>query len=132
MRSWQRFLWFFVAGLIGFVVDSGVLYATKEMLGLLIARVVSFTCAVLATWLLNRCVTFRDRSAGLGLFKEFLSYLGLMLFGGTLNYAVYAWMVLYVSIAQDSPVLGVAVGSLSGMLLNFMTSRYLLYRHRER
>jgi putative flippase GtrA len=132
MRFWKRFLWFFLAGLIGFAVDSGVLYLIKGMLGLLIARVVSFACAVLATWLLNRCLTFRDRSARLGLFREFLGYLGLMLFGGTLNYAVYAWMVLYVRIAQDSPVLGVAAGSLSGMLLNFMTSRYFLYRHRGR
>lgn len=131
MNAWRRFLWFALSGVIGFVVDSGVLYATKETLGLLIARAASFMCAVLATWIVNRCVTFRDRSAGVGLLREFLTYLGLMLFGGILNYAVYAWLVLNVVVAHEYPVLGVAAGSIAGMLMNLVTSRYVLYRHRS-
>lgn len=132
MKFWQRFLWFVLSGVIGFVVDAGILYATKAILGLLLARLLSFLCAVLATWLVNRCFTFRDKTAGLGLFREWLSYLGLMLMGGLLNYSVYACLVLNVEIAHAYPVLGVAVGSIAGMLMNLVTSRYLLYRHQRR
>lgn len=131
MKSWKRFFWFALSGVAGFVVDAGVLYATKGVLGLLLARAASFMSAVLVTWLINRSVTFQDRSAGLGLVREFLAYLGLMLVGGLVNYAVYAWLVLSVDILNEYPVLGVAAGSIVGMLLNLVSSYCLLFRHKS-
>ncbi len=128
MKTIREFLLFGMAGLCGFVVDTAVLYALHEMLGAFYARGVSFLAAVLATWLINRAFAFGQRRSELSRKREFLFYLALMLAGGAVNYAVYSWLVISYPVVQQHLVIGVAVGSVAGMLINFLVSRYLLYR----
>jgi len=121
---------FAVAGVLGFVVDTGVLYLMKGTLGLLFGRMISFLAAVIATWLFNRSLTFRHRQSGLGLGREFVSYLMLMMVGGAVNYVVYAWLVVSYRMAEQYPVLAVAAGSVVGMFVNFVNSKMVLFRRK--
>ena len=118
---------FGIVGVIGFVVDTGVLYLFKPTLGLYAGRLVSFFCAVVATWLLNRQFTFRLRESGVTLSREFGRYFVSMLGGGTVNYTCYALLVYFVVAVAEQPVWGVAVGSLAGMLVNYLLAKFFVF-----
>jgi putative flippase GtrA len=125
------FFWFAIAGVIGFLVDVGVLYLLKGALGVYGARVLSFLCAAFSTWLFNRAVTFRGRKSGHSRAREFGLYLALMTIGGSVNYGVFALLISRVALVSQQPAIGVAAGSLAGMAVNLLTSRFLLFRHRH-
>lgn len=124
----RRLFFFAVAGVIGLLVDIAVLYLLREAIGPFYGRGVSFFAAVVATWLVNRSLTFADRRSGLSRKREFTVYFTLMLAGGAVNYATYSALVLGFELVSRHLFLGVAAGSLAGMLVNFLTSRYLLFR----
>jgi Predicted membrane protein len=125
----QIFL-FALAGVIGLGVDIAVLYVLRDAIGPFYGRAVSFFAAVLATWLVNRTLTFKGRLSGLSKKSEFTAYLSLMLIGGAVNYAIYSVLVVGVDTVREHLFLGVAAGSLAGMFVNFLTSKYLLFRRR--
>lgn len=127
----RKFLLFAIAGGAGFVVDTAVLYALKGMLGLYGARVVSFLVAVATTWIINRTLAFRQQAAGVPLWREFLHYLGAMILGGAVNYAVYALVVALLPLAAEQPVIGVAAGVAAGMFVNFFLADKLVFRTRR-
>lgn len=131
MPLFREILLFGLAGGIGFLVDAGVLYLLKGALWLYAARVVSFLAAAFTTWLVNRNLAFQARKSGVPLHKEFSAYLALMTSGGFVNYALYVWLVTSSNLAAQHPVIGVAVGSLGGMLVNFLTARFLLYKRHD-
>lgn len=127
----QVFL-FAVAGIIGLLVDIAVLYVLRGAIGPFYGRAASFFAAVVATWLVNRSLTFRGRHSGMSRKREFTAYLTLMLAGGAVNYAAYSALVLGSALVRQHLFLGVAAGSLAGMAVNFVTSRYLIFRRGPR
>jgi len=130
MKVVKELVLFGLVGVIGFLVDSGVLYLLKSSLGLYYGRLFSFISAVFTTWILNRHLTFSKRASGLSLFNEFFRYFGLMLGGGVVNYASYAVLVYFVEFVARQPVWGVAVGSCAGMMVNYLLARFLIFRGR--
>lgn len=128
IRTLRQLFLFSVSGLIGFVVDVLVLYLLLGLAGHYIARIFSFLSAVVVTWLINRKFTFKNNISGRSAKSELLFYLCLMLFGGAFNLGVYAILVDRYDFISANPVLGVAAGSLAGLLINFATSRTVLYR----
>lgn len=131
MKVLRELLLFGLVGVIGFIVDSGVLYLLKSSLGLYYGRLFSFLSAVLTTWILNRHLTFSQRASGMTLFQEFSRYLGLMLGGGIVNYVSYALLVYFVEFVARQPVWGVAVGSCAGMMVNYLLARFFIFRGRK-
>ena len=119
---------FGMVGTAGFLVDAAVLYLLRTTLGLLAARVPSFIAAVAITWWLNRRFTFQKRPSGLSKWEEFRRYLALMLVGGSVNYVVYAALLLAFGVFREYPVLGVAAGSIAGMGANLLGARLFLFR----
>lgn len=128
MKTFREFLLFGVAGVFGLVVDTAVLYMLTGALGPFYARAVSFFAAVFATWTINRMFAFRERKSALSKRREFVVYLVLMLAGGAANYGLYSWLVITYPLVQEHLVIGVAAGSIAGMFINFIVSRYLLFR----
>jgi len=127
LRTRHRFALFALIGTLGFVVDVAVLYATAPLLGWYAGRVVSFLAAATATWQLNRRWTFADAApASRQGLRPYLRYLGSMLAGATLNYAVYA-ATLYLAPFAHAAALGVALGSIAGLALNFLAARFLVF-----
>lgn len=130
MKFVRGLVLFGLVGVIGFLVDSGVLYLLKSSMGLYYGRLFSFISAVLTTWILNRHLTFSKRASGLSLWSEFSRYFGLMLGGGVVNYASYALLVYFVEFVARQPVWGVAVGSCAGMMVNYLLARFFIFRGR--
>lgn len=123
-----QLLRFGVVGGVGFLVDSGVLYALMGCgLGFGSGRVFSFLSAVAVTWLLNRRFTF-DVAQQTSLAREGLAYLAAMSLGGLLNLCTYAMIMVLLPYSPALPVVGVAAGSLVGMAVNFAGAKWWVYR----
>lgn len=129
LRLLRQIFLFGLIGVVGFVADTAVLYALKPFWDLYSARAVSFVCAVWVTWLLNRNVTFKSGKTE-NRAKEFAVYFGYMLFGGIANFLVYGLLVKWHSLTHMYPVIGVAAGSLAGMLVNFTASKFFIFQNR--
>lgn len=127
----RQVIFFALAGVIGLLVDIAVLYALREAVGPFYGRGASFFAAVVATWLVNRSLTFRGRRSGMSRTGEFAVYFALMLVGGAVNYGTYTVLVLGSSLVSRHLFLGVVAGSLAGMVVNFLTSRFLVFRREE-
>lgn len=124
----RQFALFCIAGVIGFVVDAGIVQALVVVGGFdpYLSRVVSFLCAMTTTWLFNRRYTFvasRDESLG----REWLRYFIAMLGGLAVNYGIYAALVYSLPLVRIWPVLGVAAGSVAGLAVNYASSRYWVF-----
>jgi putative flippase GtrA len=126
----NRFLRFCVVGGAAFFVDAGVLMALVAGAGLdpYAARVLSFLAAASFTWWLNRRYTFQVKHRPTG--SEWASYVGLMVIGATVNYGTYAAAITWWPLAREHLWLGVALGSVAGLGINFVTSSRLVFRTR--
>lgn len=125
----RQMLSFSTIGVIGFLVNAGVLYVALFFgLGLYAGRAVSYLAAVSLTWLLNRRYTF-GRASGNNKLHEWARFAVSQLSGATINLGAYALLVHASPLVARNPVIGVAVGSLSGLLVNFSVARaYVFYR----
>lgn len=123
----KRFVRFCIAGTIGFVVDAGVLELLVRALDAnpYTARIGSFLCAATTTWWINRRYTFEAAHAPTS--QEWIGYVGLMLAGAAVNYGVYAAYVAWWDTSRRMLWLGVALGSVAGLAVNFLTSSRLVF-----
>ncbi|MDB5596899.1 MAG: GtrA family protein [Hyphomicrobiales bacterium] len=124
----QQFVLFGMIGVAGFLVDASVLFLIMGVTGLYLGRVFSFFCAAFVTWLMNRATTFRDRRSGHRPAKELVIYVALMLVGGSVNYLVYWSLISSNKMAEMNVIVAAGFGSLAGMAINLLTSRFVLYR----
>jgi len=126
----RQFLAFSVVGILGFIVDSSVLYLGLELgLGLRSGRIVSYLVAVTATWVLNRRFTFgasRRRPA-----VEWARFATTQLAGAMVNLGTYFALIAASSLVARFPVLGVAAGSLAGLAVNFIAARAFVFGPRH-
>jgi putative flippase GtrA len=130
-----QFLRFGLVGVAGFVVDAGLLRGLLALgFGYYGGRVVSFLTAATTTWILNRSFTFRRDapSAFAHPAAEWLSYLGLMLIGGAANYGTYALAIATSETVRQHAELGVALGSLAGMVINFWSAKRMVFERPQR
>lgn len=121
---------FCVAGAIAFVVDAGVVQAlvVGAEWNPYLARVVSYLMAATTAWVLNRRFTFGGSSAPIH--HEYAKYLLLNTAGGLVNYATYAAMVLAFDLVRAMPWIGVAFGSVAGLVVNFGLNRWIVFRRK--
>jgi len=125
----RQFSRFAVAGVIGFVIDTGVLYLMLWLgLGYFAGRALSFVCAACATWQLNRRYTF-TLSHSESVFVEWLRYLAAMSLGGGVNYGAYSAVVSLVDPTPWLPALAVATGSVAALVVNFATAKWWVFKH---
>jgi len=124
----RQFALFCVAGALAFVVDAGIVQVLVGMFGVdpIIARIPSFTCAVSCTWLFNRRYTFVP-SPDVSLLREWMNYVVSQLAGLTVNFVVYAVLVLTLATARQWPALAVAAGACVALVVNFFAARHLVF-----
>jgi len=125
----NQFLRFCVVGVVGFVIDAGILQSLVSGIGanLYLARIISFLVAASATWLMNRRYTFEVEHVATH--SEWVRYITIMVLGALVNYGAFAISIAVWDLARVQPWLGVAVGSIAGLGVNFMSSRLLLFRN---
>ena len=129
MNVGGRFARFALVGTIGFCVDVAVLYTCLTMLGLGVysGRVVSYFAAATTTWYLNRRITFVGCDDARPL-RQWLRFVLTNGFGGLVNYGVYSAVVAFGSALPVAPLIGVATGSIAGLVLNFAASQAFVFR----
>jgi putative flippase GtrA len=117
---------FGLVGVVGFAVDGGLLQLLVSWAGWgpIEARAVSFPSAVLATWALNRVVTFQDRGP---LLRSLGRYVMVSLGGASANFAVYSALVLASATMAAVPIIPFAVASAVGLVFNYLGSKHFAF-----
>jgi putative flippase GtrA len=126
----SRFLRFCLVGAAGFLVDAGLLQGlvTFADANPFVARIASFLAAATVTWRLNRRFTFAIGQAATG--REWAGYVVAMTMGATVNYGAFAATLLLIPFARHQPWVGVAVGSVAGLAVNYLASSLIVFRNR--
>ncbi len=126
----REILLFLVSGALGFLVDASIVQTLVSLFDInpYAARVVSFLCAASATWAFNRRYTFAGKRRYASARGELARYLVAMVGGFALNYGTYVAVLAVMPVAHLWPVIGVAAGSLAGAVLNYLTSKFWIFR----
>ena len=129
MHLRREIILFAISGVFGFIVDAGIVqFLVREWaVDPYLARVVSFLAAATTTWSFNRKFTFAGKSSG-SRRRELLRYIVAMAGGFALNYGAYALCVATWPLVRSWPAIGVAIGSAAGAVLNFLSSKYWIFR----
>ena len=123
----SRFIRFSGVGTVGFIVDSSVLYLMVYIAGfnLFAGRIISYLFAASTTWFLNRHFTFTDFKCSQRT-RQWFKFVLVNTAGGIINYAVYAGAIVISTTVTNHPIIGVAIGSLAGLIVNYTASRLLV------
>lgn len=123
-----QLLRFAIVGTAGFGLDTAILYLGMWLLGLgpYSARLISFLVAASATWVCNRVFTFGDADQS-DPWRQWRRYLATNAVGGAVNYGTYAAVVALLGAQGLMPLLGLACGSIAGLVFNFTLSRHLVF-----
>ncbi|CAG9175528.1 hypothetical protein LMG23992_02981 [Cupriavidus laharis] len=122
----SQFLRFGVVGVLGFIVNAGLVEALARDGRPFLAQMLAFPVAATVTWWLNRRYTFG--ASGRAMHHEWLHYVFANLLGWAVNNGVYVALVLCLPLAYKHPSIAVAAGSVAGMFLNFGASKLLVFR----
>ncbi len=120
-----QILRFGIVGLVGFVVNAGLVEWLNNTIGPIWAQVLAFPVAVTVTWLLNRRYTF-GTSCHIW-YLEWLRYIFANALGWSANNGVYFLLIFKFPVAYQYPSLAVAAGSLAGMGFNFVLSKWIVF-----
>jgi len=123
----RQFSSFGLIGTAAFLVDSALLYLGLGLFGLgfYLARFLSWFGAASFTWYLNRRFTFR--SAESSVLQQWLKFLAANSIGGAFNYGTYAALIATSPVVRQWPILGVAAGSVAGLVFNFFASKRYVF-----
>jgi hypothetical conserved membrane protein len=119
---------FAVSGGVGFLIDASVYYVSAHIFNFYISKIISFMFAVFFTWMFNRSITFKGYVKKGSIFIEFMKYLSSMTLGGLMNYLTFILLMNEYDLIKLYPVIGIACGSVVGMISNFILSKFLIYK----
>lgn len=120
-------------------IDIAVLYLLHGALGanVYLARIISYTAAITAGYVLNRHYTFYDHRRTQSIPAEFARFYTVFASGGLINYAVFSAVVAGGAAAGAGPtirfwlpLLGVWLGGLAGMAFNYGFANKLVFHNR--
>ena len=102
-----------MVGAVGFIVDGGLLMLLHHGLGLglLGARLVSFSVAVTVTWYLNRQHTFQHRKTDEPA-QEWGRYAVANSLGALINLGLFFVLIHYFALLAQWPILPFAIASM--------------------
>lgn len=117
---------FTIVGGIGFLIEAMLLtyFATVPSVGPIWGRFISFPLAVLATWWLNRTLTFKSTNdPG----REGMRYFLVQIFGALANLAVFISLVSHFPSLQGIPVVPLFMAAIVGLIVNFVLSKKFVF-----
>ena len=135
MKLKKQFILFSIIGTLGLFVDLAVLYFTSQVCDFVFARLISFICAVLTTWALNRKLTFKPNvisQSTINIYfylNEFAKYFMANLFGGIVNLSTYYVYLTFNKGPADIYIATVS-GGVAGLILNFILSKKLVFKQK--
>lgn len=123
---------FALVGTVGFAVDGGLLQLLVwSGWGPIVARVISFPAAVLATWWLNRGITFRGQDEG-PLWASLLRYVAVSIVGTAVNFGVYTSLVLGNASMAAQPIVPFAIASIIALVFNYLGSKHFAFKSKPK
>jgi len=138
----RQFASFALIGVGGLFVDMAALAVALHLLSLdpYGGRVFSYLMAATFTWYMNRQFTFTGVSRR-GAIRQWARFLAANAVGALVNYGVYVlvlklgpWVIAGIGLWPEVltallPYAGVAAGSVSGLVFNFVLSKKLVFRN---
>ena len=121
-----QFFRFGVIGFAGFLVDTAMVYALKDRVGLVPAGLLAYLAAATTTWAGNRAWTFAGPQRGSAV-RQWLLFLAANGLGFVLNRGTFTLLVLLVPLCAEHPVLAVLAGVAAGLGANFHLSRRVVF-----
>ena len=122
----RQFIPFCLVGGIGFLIDAGILSLFVHGFGVgpLLSRLVSFPCAMTATWYMNRRVTFSHAvSSSPG--QEWFRYALVSMSGNLVNFLVYVVCIRLSQTMYSYPQTALAIAAIVALVFNYLgLSRY--------
>jgi len=122
----RQILRFGIVGVIGFIINAGIVVWLSTSIGPFLAQLIAFPCAATATWWLNRRYTF-GVSRHLW-HHEWLRYVSANALGWGANNGIYFAIILKFPFAYNHPSIAVAAGSLAGMSFNFVITKWIVFK----
>jgi putative flippase GtrA len=122
---------FLMVGTVGFLVDGAILQTLVSLAGWnpVPARLVSFSIAVVVTWLLNRHFTFKAaESAKAAPVRSVLRYMVVSIAGAGINVGTFTALVLLSALMAAHPIIPLAVGSVVALMFNYLGSKHFAFR----
>ncbi|MGH6824166.1 GtrA family protein [Methyloceanibacter sp.] len=123
-----RFLRYCVVGAAGFITDATVLLALVHGFAMnpLLARVFSFSLAVMLTFALNQHWTFGGGRKQ-GLIASFAAYLGVQGLGLVCNAAIFAIGILVLPAPLNAPLFSLAIASAIALAVNYGGAKHFVF-----
>jgi putative flippase GtrA len=127
----SQLLRFCAVGGLGFAVDAGVLLAAIHISHLdpISGRLLSFSLAVWATFMLNRYWTFRNAQHR-GYLAAFAAYLAVQGIGFLCNLGIYASLYLLLPAPLNRPLFCLIVASAVALTVNYGGARWAVFPSR--
>lgn len=122
----RQFIPFCMVGGIGFVIDAGILALLVHGFGAgpVMSRLVSFPCAMTATWYLNRRVTF-SHAVSNDLGQEWFRYALVSVAGSLVNFIIYVACIRLSQTMYSYPEIALAIAAIMALVFNYLGfSRY--------
>jgi putative flippase GtrA len=131
-EGWIQLVRFALVGGLGTVTNLALFYAFVDLGGLdaLVGIVVCFAIAVTQNYALNELWTFATRGRGALSLLRYVQFVAASLVGLGVNTLVY--VVLTGVVVFPLKVIPQAVGIAAGTAVNFLASRYLVFRRDDR
>ncbi len=121
---------FIIIGGVSFIIDTIILYALRQQLGLALARVCSFSIVVCLTWGLNRIYTFRSQDKQYT--REWLRYTGVNIIAGSINLFGFIYLTYHNAFFHHYPFLALIIITAISASFNFMAQKSFVFRKNYR
>lgn len=131
--EWKKLSGFAVIGGIGFCVDAGILTVMVSVLhhDVYLSRLLSFLCASLTTWSLNRIFVFHGSIRRHSKASEYIRYLIVQIGGALINLTVFFALIQLFPGLKAIPVIPLAFGAAIAMLFNFTCINKWVYAEEQ-
>jgi putative flippase GtrA len=129
LMDMPSFVRFGMVGVVGFIVDAGVLQALVSLAGWgpIAARAVAVPSAVFATWVLNRSFTFPEAQGGPP-WPSLMRYAAVSALGASVNFIAYSSLVMVSTFMAGQPLVALAIGSVIAMIVNYLGSKHFAFK----
>ncbi|GBR51979.1 polysaccharide biosynthesis protein GtrA [Acetobacter pomorum] len=125
-----RLIKFGMVGSLGFVWDSGTVYALRPLIGLTCATLVAYFVAATLNWVLNRVWTFKGAGHHEHPVLQWLRFLSANSLGFFLNRGTVYLLFYIFPFCIQHPIVALAAGAAAGMLANFSMSQKIVFREK--